>query len=91
MNFLLYISAFINLHYYTEVIKCRNYTLGLFVPEAKPRDTNITMGIISIWYFNTEFILNARSKAEGILPMNNTHFYTSIYDQWPLPFIQTEL
>ena len=28
--------------------ECRNYTLGIFVPEAKPRDTNITVGIISI-------------------------------------------
>ena len=44
------------------------------MPEAKPRDTNITVGIISIWYFNMEPILNAQSEAEGILPMKNTPF-----------------
>ena len=55
--------------------KCRNYTLGVFVPEAKPRDTNITVGIISIWYFNKEHILIARSKAEGMFHINNAHFY----------------
>ena len=38
-----------------------------FVPEAKPRDTKHTEGIISIWYFNKEHILNAWHKAEGIL------------------------
>ena len=30
------------------VIKYRNYTLGAFVPEAQPRDTNDTVGIIPI-------------------------------------------
>ena len=51
------------------VIKYRNYTLGVFVPEAQPRDTNDTVGIIPIWYLNKEHILNAQSKAEGILPL----------------------
>ena len=59
---------------HARYIKCRNYTLGVFVPEAKPKDTNITAGIISIWYFNKEPILNAPSEAEDILPMKNTHF-----------------
>ena len=55
------------------VIKYRNYTLGAFVPEAQPRDTNDTVGIIPIWYFNKENILNARSEAEGILPKKMHH------------------
>ena len=42
------------------------------MPEAKPRDTNHTVGIISIWYFNKKYILIARSKDEGILPIK-TH------------------
>ena len=45
-----------------------------FVPEAKLRDTKHTVGIISIWYFNKEHILNACSEASGIFPINNVHF-----------------
>ena len=37
----------------------------LFVPEAKPRDTNHTVGIIAIWYFDKEHILIAQSVAEA--------------------------
>ena len=35
------------------------------MPEAKPRDANITVGIIAIWYFNKETFLMAQSEAEG--------------------------
>ena len=37
----------------------------LFVPEAKPRDTNHTVGIIAIWYFDKEHILIAQGVAEA--------------------------
>ena len=50
-----------------------------FVPEAKPRDTKHTVGIITILYFNKEHNLMARSEAEGILPMNITHSYLTKY------------
>jgi len=59
--------------------KYRNYTLGVFVPKAQPRDTNIAVGIIPIWYFNNEHIINARSVAEGILPIKNATSYLAIY------------
>ena len=36
------------------------------MPEAKPRDTKHTVGIISIWYLNMEHIFNACSEAQGI-------------------------
>ena len=36
------------------------------MPEAQPRDTKLTVGIIPIWYFNNEHMLIARSEAEGI-------------------------
>ena len=76
------ISPIINAPSYPAIclksIKYRNYTLGVFVPEASPRDTNYTEGIISIWYFHKEHILNARSEAEGILPMKNSPFYPAI-------------
>ena len=36
----------------------------LFVPEAKPRDTNHTVGIIAIWYFDKGHILIAQNVAE---------------------------
>ena len=32
----------------SKSIKCRNYALGVFVPEAKPRDTKHTVGLIPI-------------------------------------------
>ena len=35
------------------------------MPEAKPRDTNHTVGIIAIWYFDKEHILIAQSVAEA--------------------------
>ena len=38
-------------------------------------DTKHTVGIISIRYFNKEHILNARNGAEGMLLINNAHFY----------------
>ena len=31
-----------------NMFNCRNYTLGVFVPKAKQRDTKHTIGIISI-------------------------------------------
>ena len=58
----------------THMYKYRNYTLGVFVPEAMPRDTNYTMGIIPIWYFNKEHILNARRVIEGILSIKKCNF-----------------
>ena len=39
-----------------------------FVPEAMPRDTNDTVGIIAIWYFDKEHILIAQSVAEAYYP-----------------------
>ena len=45
------------------------------MPEAKPRDTKHTVGIISIWYLKKKHILNARNEAEGILLINNAHIY----------------
>ena len=37
-----------------------------FVPEAKPRDTKHTVGLISIQYFDNKHILKAQSEAEDI-------------------------
>ena len=38
-------------------------------------ETKLTVGIISITYLNKEHILNARNEAEGMLLINNAHFY----------------
>ena len=35
------------------------------MPEAKPRDTKHTVGIIAIWYFDKEHILIVQSVAEA--------------------------
>ena len=35
-----------------------------FAPEAKPKDTKHTVGLISIRYFDNKCILNAQSEAE---------------------------
>ena len=51
-----------------------------FVPEAKSRDKKHTVGMISIQYFNN-FFLMGRSEAEGILPINNTHYYIAKYSK----------
>ena len=60
------------------MFNCRNYTLGVFVPKAKQRDTKHTIGIISIWYFNNKHFLFAQSKSEAFLPLNIVHFYLAI-------------
>ena len=38
-----------------------------FVPEAQPRDTKLTVGIIPILHFNNKHILMARGIDKGIL------------------------
>ena len=58
-----------------------------FVPEAKPRDTNHTVGIIAIWYFDKEHILIVQSVAEAcyleikhifiLQKVSNTHYFLS--------------
>ena len=59
MIFQLYTSVFSKLHYYIGVIKCSNYDLGFFVPEAQPRDTKHTVVIIAIRLFNKDNTLMA--------------------------------
>ena len=51
------------------------------MPDAKPRDSKHTVGIISIWYLNKEHFLNAYSKVYSISPVNNAHFYPEKYSK----------
>ena len=46
-----------------------------FVPEAKPRDTKHTVGLISIRYFDNRHILNAQSEAVGYKSHHEHNFY----------------
>ena len=45
------------------------------MPEANPRITKHTVGLISIWYFNKEHILIAQRETEGMFLIKNAHFY----------------